>query len=111
MQKIYTKELSERFIKGDMDEELVGYILGELTERQKGSIYPEDIEHIKHCLKGIVADLFGIYLAGDFGQAIIKNNLFETIALADNTNILFLNIYTKFLYNKIPYKLLKDGKE
>ena len=107
MQEIYTRELAENFIKGDMDEELDEYIRGELTERQKGSIYPQDIEHIKHCLKSIVADLFGIYSSGNFGKAVIKNNLFETISLADNTNILFLNIYTKFLYNKIPYKFTK----
>jgi len=105
MLEIYTVEKAEDFINGKYDEELEDYLSGMLTRRQREIFTEDDCRHIMHCLKSLVADLFSLYPAGDL-KTILQNDLFETVGVCDSINILFLNLYVKFLYNNVPVNLL-----
>jgi len=109
--EIYTKDDAIKFIDGDYDTELFKYLADNIQERQRGILTFDDYLHIIHCIKGMVAQLFGIHPCGDFGNAILKNDLFRAIGRADDTNILCLNLYTVFLYNCVPANLLIEARK
>ena len=56
----------------------------------------------EHCQKGMKRYIEHGIIPGDFLQAVICNNLVESFARADGTNILCLFDYACFLYNEIP---------
>jgi len=106
MKELYTKEDAERFIKGEFDAEAITYLIDEALPSQQDC----DFRHVLSCLKSMVAQLFGFHPAGDFGQAVLRNDLFDAVGRADDKNILCLNLYTKFLYNKVPASLLQEAR-
>ena len=109
--KIYTKDEAIEFIDGDYDAELLKYLKDNTRERQREILAFDDYLHVVHCIKGTVAQLFGIHPCGDFGNAVLKNDLFRAVGIADGTNILCLNLYTTFLYNCVPAKLLMEARK
>lgn len=109
MNEIMTKEEAEKFVSGKYDTELLDYLVSCSLARQRQILTEDDYKHISHCLKSLVADLFGFYPAGDL-QPILRNDLFWAVGACDDTNILALNLYIKFLHNKVPAELLM-GKE
>lgn len=111
MEEITTKEDAQKFIYNDNKEELINYLKGNATLRQRGILADEDYQHIAHCVKAMVAELFEIMPCGDFSRAVLRNDLSTASCLADDTNVLVLNIYSLFLYNNIPYEMLRKYRE
>jgi len=56
----------------------------------------------EHCRRGMKRYIEHGIIPGGFLQAVICNNLVESFARADGTNILRLFDYASFLYNEIP---------
>jgi hypothetical protein len=110
MEEITTKEDAQRFIDNDK-EELVNYLKRNATLRQRGILTDEDYQHIAHCARAMVAELFKIMPCGDFSRAVLHNDLSTASCLADDTNVLVLNIYSLFLYNNVPYAMLGKYQE
>ena len=109
--EIYTKDDAIKFTNGDYDTELLEYIKNNTQARQKEILAEDDYKHIAHCIKSQVAQLFGIHPCGDFGNAILRNDLFGAVGRADDTNILCLNLYTMFLHNCVPANLLIEARK
>jgi hypothetical protein len=59
----------------------------------------------------MAAHLFGLYPCGDFGKAVLKNDFARAAAIADDTNILCLNLYMFFLHNYVPFPLVQKARE
>ena len=106
MDNIYTKEEAKELILGKFDKELLSYLKDNSTAIQKEIFGEKEYTHIVHCLKSLVAELFGLYSSGELSP-ILQNNLFRAVSICDDINVLALNLYVKFLYNKIPAEFLR----
>jgi len=107
MQSINTEEDARKFLDGAYDDEALDYLYKNDTLHYTA----EERLHTLRCLKSIVAHLFGLRQAGDFGQALLRNDLRETVLTADGTNRKCLFLYIIFLANKVPAKRLWDTKK
>ena len=105
--KNITDEADARvFINGELDNEALDYLL-----KLDGSFNAATRVHVLRCLKSIVARLFKLAPSGDFGQAILRNDLREAVLVADNTNRYCLYLYIMFLANKVPAKRIWDARK
>ena len=109
---IYTKEEAKEFVSNNRNE--LNSAVRDWIEEESELLYmpasTNEVEHILHCLKGMVAQLFGLYPAGGFGGAVLGNDLFSAVGRADDSNQRFLPIYTKFLYWHVPGNLLREQR-
>ena len=110
MRNIYTETEARLLVNGGYDEDLVEYLKANSTEKQRVIFTEDDYQHIAHCLKDLVAELFGLYPAGDL-YPILKNDLFGAIGACDNINRLAISLYIIFLYNKVPASLLAQKRK
>jgi len=107
---VLTVDDARRLIDGEWDSELIAYLRDNSTKRQCEIFTDDDYEHVAKCLKGVVAELFKLYPAGDL-HPILKNDLFWTVGACDSTNVLALNLYVTFLYNCVPGRLLGEARK
>lgn len=107
MQSINTEEDARKFIDGTYDDEALDY----LYDNDPHNYTAEERLHTLRCLKSIIAHLFKLAPAGDFGQALLRNDLRETVLTADGTNRKCLFLYIIFLANKVPAKRLWDARK
>jgi hypothetical protein len=109
MRDIMTEENAWRLIKEEFDQELEEYLIENSTRKQREILSEEDYQHIAHCLKDLVADLFKLYPAGDLAP-ILENDFSRAVGACDDINILALNLFNYFLVNKIPATLLWERR-
>lgn len=62
----------------------------------------EEIQHVANGLRSMVMQLTGVYSGGDFINALIDNNLMQSVGRADQTNQKAIPIYCSFMYNELP---------
>jgi hypothetical protein len=109
--RILTVEDAKELLSGKMDDDLEKFLKRNATDKQLEILWPEDFQHIAHCLKSMVADLFGLYDSGSFGKAFLANDLSLAVGRADEVNIMALSLYNKFLYNCVPAKLIFERRK
>lgn len=111
MNEITTQEEATAFVKGKNDAELAEYLRSNANKRQQAILTNEDYEQVARCIKSMTAQLFGLYPCGSFGKAVLINDFTHVVAVADDTNILCLNLYMFFLHNCVPASLVRKAKE
>ena len=104
-----TEKNIDSFLKNEMDEELGRWITSN-KPYLINVIQPDEYQHLKHCIKSMVADLFNKYEAGSFSRAVLENNLSETIGQADDINKIYLSVYMMFLYNCVPGDMVRKRR-
>lgn len=107
---VLSKEEAIRMVDGHMDTELIEWIDGCVYGRRRPIMTSSDMAHIAMVLKGIVAEVFDIHPCGSFGQHVIMADL-GAACRADDTCVLFLDVFYKYLYNCVPESLWRKKRE
>lgn len=107
MKNITTEEDAKAFVDGQYNEDILEYLY--ILDSTHFGL--EECKHVRSCLKGIVARLFKLAPVGNFGQAILRNDLRDAVLLADDTNRTCLYLYIMFLANKVPAQRLWEARK
>lgn len=107
---IYDTDTAQRFVGGEFDAEALDWIDREMeVSGMRGLLLGRDARlHILDGLKTIVADLYYLRPAGDFIDAVLSNDLVDAATRADTVNVLCLDVYARFLFNKVPWGMRKE---
>ncbi len=95
--RILNKNDAIDLVNSHMDRELLEYL--KANNAYGIPLGEDEYAHVVHCIKSMVAELFGLYDCGHFGQAVLHNNFTNAVCRADETNLKALKLYSIFLYN------------
>lgn len=71
----------------------------------------DDIETISRNIETIQVWYYdGIYQFGHFLTYLVKNDLVRAVCQADSTNLKYIDIYAKFLYNRLPQGYIEKAR-
>lgn len=110
---LFARELTEeqiKWLKGDneeLDKKVDDYLMSNAGE----PITPEEVEHIRGCIKSITAELYGMHPGGDFARAVLSNSFSAVAGIADSTNRKWLRLYHIFLSNNYPFAKLIEWRK